>query len=368
MYVLGGGIIDNIFSDIYSFNLTTLEWCELRPRNSEVYIPSLSSTAVTYHDAVYMFAGMMEGKCHNRLLRLSMEEGGEHVWDNLSLSEGSRYEPSPRKGHVSVVYQSYMYVLNGSDFLGFPFQDFYRYGLETNVWEVIDWDVGRYPDARIGHSAAVDTEDGIMYVSGGYNGFSFRNDVHAYDFATGVWRVVVNNIASPQSPPGRYSHVSWFDPTTKHLFIFGGDSNNCTVYYSDVWCLDLTWGTSWTRIVFRNEEYLPPLSGHALALHHGVVYVFGGEVPLTHAPSFPSLFCSEEVGYSRNVYRMPVYADQDTTLAETTVRALAVSELEVGGMSDVETTIGTLMDVVLPRGLRKDVYTLVEQSRAIRNR
>eukprot|EP01063_Lacrimia_lanifica_P037664 TRINITY_DN7800_c0_g1_i1.p1 TRINITY_DN7800_c0_g1~~TRINITY_DN7800_c0_g1_i1.p1 ORF type:complete len:548 (+),score=177.07 TRINITY_DN7800_c0_g1_i1:59-1702(+) len=130
--------------------------------------------------------------------------------------------------------------------------------------------------------------------------------------------------AGKQMPPGRYSHVSW--AAGRGIYVFGGDTRNCSKYFNDLWRFDLDAG-EWEELHLPGD--VPsPRSGHVVAVWAGCVYIFGGEKPLkmkTDEMELTKASVKNQVGYSNSVFSLPQFADSNTTLQDIAARYLLKS-------------------------------------------
>lgn len=111
---------------------------------------------------------------------------------------------------------------------------------------------GRRPGMRGGHQLCVDSERGIMYLFGGWDGFTDLSDLWSYEMDAGLW-TKLHGYAEREGGPGpRSCHKMLFDPVNRNLFVMGRylDSAsrtrvnmNVSVQYKSIYVFNTCFGT-----------------------------------------------------------------------------------------------------------------------------
>eukprot|EP01012_Entosiphon_sulcatum_P056984 TRINITY_DN8068_c0_g1_i1.p1 TRINITY_DN8068_c0_g1~~TRINITY_DN8068_c0_g1_i1.p1 ORF type:complete len:447 (+),score=53.72 TRINITY_DN8068_c0_g1_i1:49-1389(+) len=313
LFFYGGGVIKKIYEELFEFEIDSQTWRAV-PTSGYPVLPTLSHTAVLFDNFMVVFGGMADGRCHNNLYALDLEK---MEWQLLKSVRTA--PPSCRKGHTAVVYKRKMYVLMGAEYSGNIHNDLYAFDFDNQEWECLENHPAPRPhrpvNGRTGHSAV--EHGGNMYVFGGMTETgatcTWMNDLHAYNLDTRTWCAI--DVQPGPMPCGRYSHTAWAGPSS--MYIFGGDSSDCSVYYNDMWALDFE--TMRWRPVKCQGDRPSRRSGHAAAVSNGIVYLFGGEKPVDGKLS--------EVAYSNTIYQLPLFIDRQTTLKEILTRFMVTHQV-----------------------------------------
>ena len=193
-----------------------------------------------------------------------------------------------RKGHTSVVFNNYVYVIGGTT--GTPQSDVqYAYICDGttaggctagsgNVGKVSAWaSTTAFTSARYWHTSVA--YNGFLYVIGGWNDTTYFNTVQYAQFASngtvGTWT------ATTAFTAGRYSHTSVV--YNGYLYIDHGlhDSIDSTcLNTTSVTCQDVQYAPiasngsvgTWTA----NQFLVTSRSAHTAVVHNGILLLFGG--------------------------------------------------------------------------------------------
>src|SRR5947209_9769531 len=119
-------------------------------------------------------------------------------------------------------------------------------------------------------SVAFNSANSQLVIFGGDNSVGVLNDTWIFD---GIrW----NRLQPPQSPPARTSGSLVYNPQSKTLILFGGDTHTApNGLLNDTWSFD---GTTWTQLQPQHQP--PPRYDGAMAydpINHEIV-LFGGFV------------------------------------------------------------------------------------------
>ena len=308
MILFGGGMVESFYGDVFTINLETHVWTKLNPGYAHNVPRTLSHTAVVWKDKMLVFGGMSKESCVDTVSCLTLS--GTPAWSQIHTSGDV---PLPRKGHTSVVWNDRMYIFMGADFQGYSFDDVKYLDLNTNIWT----DVTRSPiKGRTGHSIAL--HNGKGYVFGGMSkqigSPEWLSDLWEFDLETATWKQLPQHTKGPE---GRYSQISW--ATSTSLFIFGGDTVECTKYFNDLWHYTFATG-AWSKLELPGDRP-SARSGHVGSTWNGSLYMFGGEKPKTLESGQLS------VGYSNSLYQLPHFVAEQTSLKSIVSRYLLANEV-----------------------------------------
>ncbi len=260
--VYGGSDGSTFYNDVWKLtrdrDSLTWTWQELHP---DIAIDG-APPARTQHSAIFLpqdtsvviFGGRGSGgPVPNDVWKLYLNRCSEGQWRKPSL-QGTG--PSARYGHTAVYdlapdvspASNRMWVFGGTDGTT-RYNDLYDLDFTAGQWEHRT-SVGTPPAARESHTAiasnAGETDpnsvnDYGMFVFGGYDGSSFRNDVweltlpgHGNPTQSIAWRQL-----SPAgtAPAGRAGHAALYDRRFDRMVVFGGKTSG-TSRTGDVWALN----------------------------------------------------------------------------------------------------------------------------------
>jgi hypothetical protein len=80
---------------------------------------------------------------------------------------------------------------------------------------------GDVPTKRGGHQMTIDTDAGIIYMLGGWDGRQELSDFWAYHIAEGRWKIISMNTLDEGGPGPRSCHKMVFDKATGYIYLFG---------------------------------------------------------------------------------------------------------------------------------------------------
>ncbi|CAL8578998.1 Kelch repeat-containing protein 3 [Xanthoria parietina] len=132
------------------------------------------------------------------------------------------------------------------------------------------------PSARASATLIGSPTSRELFLFGGeyYNGAlaSFYNDLFVYLIDKDEWR----KVTSPNSPLPRSGHA-WSRSTAGDIYLFGGEFSSpkqgTFYHYNDFWKLDPS-SREWTRI--ESKKGPPARSGHRMTFFKGYIVLFGG--------------------------------------------------------------------------------------------
>jgi hypothetical protein len=82
---------------------------------------------------------------------------------------------------------------------------------------------GDAPDPRGGHAMCIDSETGVIYLHGGYNGSKSLDDLWSFDIAQGRWNLLSHSTSGDKNGPSpRSCHKIVFDERAGCLYLLGG--------------------------------------------------------------------------------------------------------------------------------------------------
>ncbi|TIA68523.1 hypothetical protein E3P91_04036 [Wallemia ichthyophaga] len=163
LYIHGGQVNGDFFSDIATFNLNQLSmpgpcfWEFLEPAND----PPPKRTghiSVTYHDKIYIFGGT-DGQYHYN--DVWMFDNSNSQWSELSCIG---YHPVPREGHSATIVKDVMYIFGGRGTDGKDLGDLAGFNIPKRRWFAFQ-SMGPSPNGRSGQTMSTSGES--VFVFGG---------------------------------------------------------------------------------------------------------------------------------------------------------------------------------------------------------
>lgn len=141
------------------------------------------------------------------------------------------------------------------------------------------------PGMRGGHQLVVDSENGLMYLYGGWDGFEDLSDLWVYDIKTKLWRLIHEKTELKDGPTPRSCHKMVYDPTNSQIFLLGRyldqSSRTRDKIKSDFYLYDVG-SMTWLQICDDTSQVGGPqlLFDHQMCIdvEKRTLYVFGGRI------------------------------------------------------------------------------------------
>eukprot|EP00611_Tribonema_gayanum_P007104 TRINITY_DN16471_c0_g1_i1.p1 TRINITY_DN16471_c0_g1~~TRINITY_DN16471_c0_g1_i1.p1 ORF type:complete len:513 (-),score=180.22 TRINITY_DN16471_c0_g1_i1:25-1563(-) len=220
--------------------------------------PRSGAASVVVGSKMYMFGGYGGS---GRLDDFFEFDFDTRVWRRVEYSGPG---PGVRENNGVVEYGGKLYLFggyNGSCWLN----DFHEFDLEKRTWRLVIPETPLIPAARFGYVSAVHRHYFVLF--GGYDGSTWLNDMHRFDFTRGRWEQMPTTGAIPSIR----SCPSWCKEGSK-VYVFGGYDG--VQRMNDFYACDLNTYT-WSLIPALGEVPSPRYF-HSCAVHGGCMYVFGG--------------------------------------------------------------------------------------------
>ena len=294
MIVFGGWDAAGLHDDVWALSLTGAPaWAELTPAGT-------APSAREYHSAIYdpvrdrmVVFGGWDGALRKDVWALSL--AGTPAWTQLTPPGQAPYARDQHSAIYDPV-RDRMLVFGGWD--GWSFHnDVWELTLgETPAWDMLV-PSGTFPKARRGHSAVYDATRDRMVIFGGavaYHGwpptyFYYTNDVWSLALAgTPAWtQLVPTGIAAPSQ---RELHSAVFDPGHDRMVVFAGNSGE-----NDVWELSLGDTSAWRQMTpagaqpgarYGHETIFDPATGRMIVFGGGYRVLYNDVWSLTLGSPF----------------------------------------------------------------------------------
>lgn len=196
-------------------------------------------------NSLLLFGGRQGGRGLSDLWSFSLETG---LWSQIAAATA----PALRWGHVAVFddQRRQMVVFSGQGPDGF-FNDTWAFDMASQRWRETT-PTGDKPTARYGSCVGYDSERDRLYISHGFASSGRFDDTWAFDLKAQRWSDV-----SPTGvrPIERCLHQCAFDPESRSLLLYGGQSN-VTPILGDLWRYDSS-AKIWMEIPADGEKPLP---------------------------------------------------------------------------------------------------------------
>eukprot|EP00842_Homolaphlyctis_polyrhiza_P000688 jgi/Hompol1/161/HPOL_002138-RA len=139
------------------------------------------------------------------------------------------------------------------------------------------------PGMRGGHQMCIDTDRGIIYLFGGWDGTRDLSDFWAFHELTQHWRCITMDARKQSGPGPRSCHKICYDPSKNLIYLLGKyvdpESRPNMQLDSDFWKYDIS-TSKWTRISANTALEGGPelIYDHQMVVdsERQVLYVFGG--------------------------------------------------------------------------------------------
>jgi N-acetylneuraminic acid mutarotase len=193
------------------------------------------------------------------------------LWRGLFI-ESKKMEGAPdaRLWCSSVVFQNKLYVYGGhttqgvlSNLISNVKSDLYCQDLNTKKWAQIQHSMG----GKTEHKCVV--HDGKLWFVGGYNGYDYTSELHAFDPETNT-AALVETTGEVFSRRSALTALVYKDK----LYTFGGWNGFTRTWFNDVHVFSFETKT-WRAVTAQGN---PPLkrTSHSAVIHGNKMYVFGG--------------------------------------------------------------------------------------------
>ena len=278
LIIFGGWNGHYTLNDLWIYYFATERWGEVLPLSP--IAARYRHVAAALGNSMFVFGGVNKEQVRfNDTYEFNIKS--QH-WVQVETATN----PSPRTFHRAVILEGYLYLLGGYD--GARKNDMFRLYLnvlspeddiESNpllatnplddgafCWKEIECN-GRSYSARTGHCAI--NIKGMIYVFGGTDETTRRNDLHCFDTSTNVWKPVDCAGEVPSARSGA-KVVDWDDS----IFIFGGYTRKDGTYYDDVHRLNVQ-TCVWTKLAVTGEVPMPR-TDHTAVRYESLMLVFAG--------------------------------------------------------------------------------------------
>lgn len=291
LVVFGGGIIGTTFGNMWRFNIDTRKWTEV-VTGGRAPPPRLSHAACVLDDKLYIHGGL---SMHRTYADLWAFDFLTDTWSRISVPS----EPEvPRRGHQLAPHGGKIYM-----FMGFStknLRDVWCFNPVDQTWTEIQSPSAITPGAPVcglsGYASCIEGDN--FYTFGGIEEpnppIRYCNKVYRFNFVSRTWSEYLFP-ASP-SPHPRYASIMWAQGNT--VYIHGGDSESCSLYFDDCWAIDVTSPITRWRELDQVGDVPCARSGHTGVVVDAKLYTFGGECRAEGSAS--------DVTYSGCVFITPV--------------------------------------------------------------
>ncbi|XP_050432921.1 muskelin isoform X5 [Adelges cooleyi] len=151
------------------------------------------------------------------------------------------------------------------------------------IWKIVQENEHagkKRPCMRGGHQMCIDSQTGIIYLLGGWDGHKDLSDLWSFNVSTSVWQCIATNVEEYGGPSPRSCHKMCIDIERKHIFVLGRfceiQSHPSDYPKSDFYMYDIE-QNCWTLICADTNQMGGPklLFDHQMSLRR--IYIFGGQ-------------------------------------------------------------------------------------------
>lgn len=278
----GNGVENNriLLNDLWQFNNVTKQWHKVN--NNSGQAPEgryASANWLGVDNSLFLFGGHTKNYYLNDLWKYNIHQKKWIKVISMGSKPSPRYDALIWQSSQGIIYLFGGYgKLNGKNsFLN----DLWTYSESTNNWKLVhDIQIpamNDYPAAR--NSAATWKEANFLYLFGGYGynktttKLDFLNDFWKYNLNANKWELIEQNSVNLPSPRNSMAHWN----LDKYIFIFGGYGYNNyskTEPLSDMWRYDKL-SKTWELLSTKNTDIKTRYA--AICWTYGkVLYLFGG--------------------------------------------------------------------------------------------
>lgn len=182
LYLFGGQLENDVFNDVYYFELNTFKspkarWELVEPLNNFKPPPLTNHSMSVYKNKLFIFGGVYNNeKVSNDLWSF---DAVVNKWTQLPTS-GSI--PAPVNEHSSCIIEDKLYIYGGNDFSGVIYDTLYVLDLHTLVWsKLMDNGTLHGPGPRCGHSMTYMPKFNKLVIMGGDKNDFFVDEEGNYD-------------------------------------------------------------------------------------------------------------------------------------------------------------------------------------------
>lgn len=181
-YLFGGQLENDVFNDVYYFELNTFKspkarWELVEPLNNFKPPPLTNHSMSVYKNKLFVFGGVYNNeKVSNDLWSF---DAVVNKWTQLPTS-GS--VPAPVNEHSSCIVDDKLYIYGGNDFSGVIYDTLYVLNLHTLVWsKLMDTGMLHGPGPRCGHTMTYLPRFNKLVIMGGDKNDFINNDPDNFD-------------------------------------------------------------------------------------------------------------------------------------------------------------------------------------------
>lgn len=182
LYLFGGQLENEVFNDLYYFELTEFKlakarWELVEPLNSFSPPPLTNHSMCVHKNKIYVFGGVYNNEkvsndlwCYDTLI---------NKWLQIDTT-GSI--PLPVNEHSAVIANDHLYVYGGNDFAGIIYDTLYALDLHTFKWSKLSRDFAASgPGPRCGHTVTFLPKLNKLIIMGGDKNDYISSDPDSYD-------------------------------------------------------------------------------------------------------------------------------------------------------------------------------------------
>jgi len=300
---------------VWKYTISTNAWSQVTTTGVTIH-NVLEHGLVFYNNALYVFAGYVNGANVNTLYKLDLTQSTP-TWSLVSTSGTT---PSSRRDLSVTMYNSKLIVFAG--YSNAPLNDLYEIDLAsgTPTWNQLHNGSGTAPSGRFG-SMIEAYQDKIIIFSGGG-----ASDQELWEFN------LTNNTWSQKTSTGSIPlYRIWSQHTIvgDKIYMYGGYPNLKNDFYS----LDVT-TYNWTQIT--SNITLQGMTGHGVSYANGKIYVYGNNASTTGytyeytIPITTTTYNPVEINKLSTYYALSVGPNYDTSNMDNSGSLIVEGNVGIG--------------------------------------
>ena len=300
---------------VWKYTISTNAWSQVTTTGVTMH-NVLEHGLVFYNNALYVFAGYVNGANVNTLHKLDLTQSTP-TWSLVSTSGTT---PSARRDICVTMYNSKLIVFAG--YSNAVLNDLYEIDLAsgTPTWNQLHNGSGTAPSGRFGSMIEAYQDKIIIFSGGGQS----DQELWEYDLTNNTWSQKTSTGSTP-------SYRIWPQHTIvgDKIYMYGGYPNLKNDFYS----LDVT-TYNWTQIT--SNITLQGMSGHGVSYANGKIYLYGNNASTTGytyeytIPITTTTYNPVEINKLSTYYALSVGPNYDTSNMDNSGNLIVEGNVGIG--------------------------------------
>lgn len=264
LYVIGGGASGSYLNDIQSCQINSDGTVQACTSAGTFTTGRIELAATSYNGYIYITGGTATGGAYqNDIQRCPLNANGT---TGTCVQQTNAF-PTPRYAHSSVAYNGYLYVIGGLDEVEAPIGDIQYCPINSDgtVGTCVE-QTSIFTGARYSHASVA--YNGYIYISGGFNGVDYQNDIQYCPInSNGSVATCTQQTAAFTTIREGHTSVAY----NGYLYIIGGVGVG---YKDDIQHLEI--GPPAPLANQQTSAFSIARSQHSSVVYNGYLYIVGG--------------------------------------------------------------------------------------------